>query len=46
MRFDARLPSWIVSFHRKNINCSIDESLERFREVCNEAALHSIPVRG
>ncbi len=32
-------------FSQKNINCSIDESVERFRAVCEAAARHSIPVR-
>ena len=30
---------------RKNINCTIDESVERFREVCEAAAERKIPVR-
>jgi hydroxymethylglutaryl-CoA lyase len=34
------------SFSQKNINCSIVESLERFRPVIEEAKQHSIPVRG
>lgn len=34
------------SFSRRNINCSIEESLERFRPVCAEAAKHGIKVRG
>eukprot|EP00731_Ephydatia_muelleri_P010898 Em0005g1484a len=33
------------SFSRKNINCSIDESVERFRDVCNAAKKLGIPVR-
>lgn len=34
------------SFSRKNINCSIAESLERFAPVCSAAAQHDIAVRG
>jgi hydroxymethylglutaryl-CoA lyase len=34
------------SFSRKNINCSIAESLERFRPVAAEAKKHGIKVRG
>ncbi|XP_064652332.1 hydroxymethylglutaryl-CoA lyase, mitochondrial-like [Lineus longissimus] len=34
------------SFTRKNINCSIDESLERFSAVTEAAKRANIPVRG
>lgn len=34
------------SFSRKNINCSIDESLERFAPVVSEARKHGLRVRG
>ena len=34
------------AFSKKNINCSIAESLERFRPVASEAARHGIKVRG
>jgi len=34
------------SFSQKNINCSIDESLERFLPVIELAKKHQIPVRG
>ncbi|KAJ0818904.1 putative hydroxymethylglutaryl-CoA lyase [Helianthus annuus] len=34
------------SFSRANINCSIDESLARYRDVTSAARKHSIPVRG
>ena len=34
------------SFNRKNINCSIDESLERFASVLAVALEHGIEVRG
>lgn len=34
------------SFSRRNINCSIEESLERFAPVCDAAARHGILVRG
>src|SRR3990172_7543232 len=34
------------SFSRKNINCSIAESLERFHPVMDEAKKHGIRVRG
>lgn len=33
-------------FSRKNINCSIEESIERFKPVLEAAALDGIPVRG
>ncbi|HSH43772.1 MAG TPA: hydroxymethylglutaryl-CoA lyase [Arenicellales bacterium] len=33
-------------FSKKNINCSIAESLERFAPVCEAAAGHDIRVRG
>lgn len=34
------------SFSQKNINCSIDESLQRFQPVIDAAKEHNIPVRG
>ncbi|ENW96377.1 hydroxymethylglutaryl-CoA lyase [Acinetobacter sp. NIPH 298] len=34
------------SFTRKNINCSIDESLERFSEIFQAAKTHNVRVRG
>src|SRR5205085_11622458 len=34
------------TFARKNINCSIEESLERFAPVCTAAAAANIKVRG
>jgi hydroxymethylglutaryl-CoA lyase len=34
------------SFSRKNINCSIDESLAKFQDVCDAAKLHNVRVRG
>jgi len=34
------------SFSQKNINCSIDESLERFAPIMEAAKAQSIPVRG
>lgn len=34
------------SFSQKNINCTIAESLERFRPVMEEAKKHGIKVRG
>jgi hydroxymethylglutaryl-CoA lyase len=34
------------AFSQKNINCSIEESLERFRPVTEAAHLAGIPVRG
>ncbi|MCB1763080.1 MAG: hydroxymethylglutaryl-CoA lyase [Gammaproteobacteria bacterium] len=34
------------SFTRKNINCSISESLERYREVIGAALTHGVRVRG
>jgi len=34
------------SFSRKNINCSISESLERFHDVMQAAKAHQVRVRG
>src|SRR3546814_16059489 len=34
------------AFSRKNINCSIAESLDRFAPVCEAALRHDIRVRG
>ena len=34
------------AFSKKNINCSIDESLARFRPVCEKAGRRGIRVRG
>lgn len=34
------------SFSQKNINCSIEESIERFRPILNEAKKVNIKVRG
>eukprot|EP00981_Chlorochromonas_danica_P015682 scaffold14361_cov193-Ochromonas_danica.AAC.17 len=34
------------SFSRKNINCSIEESIKRFEEVCKEARQHNLKIRG
>lgn len=34
------------TFSRKNINCSIEESLDRFRPVCESALAHGMRVRG
>jgi hydroxymethylglutaryl-CoA lyase len=34
------------TFSRKNINCSIAESLERARPVCDAARAHGVRVRG
>ena len=34
-----------VYVYRKNINCSIDESVEMFRGVCVAAAERNVPVR-
>lgn len=34
------------TFSKKNINCSIDESMQRFEEVINAAKERQIPVRG
>ncbi|XP_023526452.1 hydroxymethylglutaryl-CoA lyase, mitochondrial-like isoform X2 [Cucurbita pepo subsp. pepo] len=34
------------SFSKSNINCSIEESLRRYREVAVAARKHSLPVRG
>lgn len=34
------------AFSQKNINCSIQESLDRFAEVAEQARAHNIPMRG
>lgn len=34
------------TFSQKNLNCSIEESLKRFKPVMEEAAKHNIKVRG
>ena len=34
------------SFSNRNLNCSIEESFERFRPVCEAARAAGIPVRG
>jgi hydroxymethylglutaryl-CoA lyase len=34
------------SFSQKNINCSIEESLQRFEEIMTAAKAQNIPVRG
>lgn len=34
------------SFTKKNINCTIKESLEKFTDVVAEAKRHEIPIRG
>ncbi|KAL2927278.1 Hydroxymethylglutaryl-CoA lyase mitochondrial, partial [Bienertia sinuspersici] len=34
------------SFSKSNINCTVEESLIRFREVVSAAEKHSLPVRG
>lgn len=34
------------SFSQKNINCSIDESLDRFQAVCESAKAHGLRLRG
>ncbi len=34
------------SFSRKNINCSIEESIKRFKEVVIEAKKNGIRIRG
>ena len=34
------------TFSEKNVNCTIDESLERFRPLCEAARAAKIPVRG
>jgi len=34
------------SFSQKNINCSIDESIERYKEVTSFAKQQNIPIRG
>lgn len=33
-------------FSKKNINCSVDESLVRFEEVMRAAKQEGVPVRG
>ena len=34
------------AFTQKNTNCSIEESINRFRPVLDEAKINNIPVRG
>lgn len=34
------------TFSQKNINCSISESIERFRPLIKHAQAHNVPVRG
>lgn len=34
------------SFSQSNINCSIEDSLARYRDVALAAKNHTIPVRG
>ena len=34
------------TFSKKNINCSIEESINRFKPLMVEASAHGIPVRG
>jgi isopropylmalate/homocitrate/citramalate synthase len=34
------------TFSKRNINCSIAESIERFRPVCEAAQARGVPVRG
>lgn len=34
------------TFSRRNLNCSIDESFERFAAVCDAARAQGMPVRG
>jgi hydroxymethylglutaryl-CoA lyase len=34
------------SFSQRNLNCSIDESFDRFAGVCEAAVTHDVPVRG
>lgn len=34
------------AFSKKNTNCSIEEGLARFKEVCDAAAAANVPVRG
>lgn len=34
------------TFSKKNINCTIDESMLRFQDVINAAKEQKIPVRG
>lgn len=34
------------SFAKANTNCTIQESINRFREVCDAAKEQDIPVRG
>jgi hydroxymethylglutaryl-CoA lyase len=34
------------SFAKANTNCTIEESIKRFREVCDVAKEQDIPVRG
>lgn len=42
----AIFPAASESFTKANLNCSIEESLHRFRDVCNAAKEQNVPVRG
>ncbi|MES3036358.1 MAG: hydroxymethylglutaryl-CoA lyase [Bdellovibrionota bacterium] len=42
----ALFASCTESFSKKNINCTIDESFNRFQVVANGAAKNNIPLRG
>lgn len=34
------------SFSKSNINCSIEDSLARYRDVALAAKYHKVPIRG
>jgi hydroxymethylglutaryl-CoA lyase len=34
------------TFSKKNINCTIDESFERFKPLVQEALKHKLRIRG
>jgi len=34
------------TFSQRNLNCSIEQSLERFANICNEAKKKALPIRG
>lgn len=42
----AIFPAASESFTKANLNCSIEESLRRFHDVCHAAKEQNVPVRG
>ena len=43
----TRINEWLITTYcRKNLNCSIEESLKRFEKVCEVALENMVRVRG